>query len=79
MAQTSSTDTLKGIVRESFLLLLGACVCYLGLNIAISGDPWADIMYTSPGFWIFILSPYLGLQLVRSIRWAGKNLKNPGE
>ena len=71
-----STDTVKGIGRELFLWL-GVGVCFVGLNLAM--PKVYEIMYSSPGFWIFILSPYLGLKLVRSIDWARKSLKNPGD
>ncbi|MDJ0955824.1 MAG: hypothetical protein QNI91_03145 [Arenicellales bacterium] len=79
MAQTSDIGMLKGIGREVFLLLFGAGIGYGCLQLALLGDSEATIMYLSPGFWIFMLAPYLGLQLVRSIKWAGDNLKNPGE
>lgn len=79
MAQTSNTGILKGVGRELFLLLFGAGIGYACLRLALLGDTEADIMYLSPGFWIFMLAPYLGLQLVRSIKWAGDNLKDPGE
>ena len=79
MAQTSNIDILKGVGRELFLLLFGAAIGYVCLRLALLGDSETDILYLSPGFWILMLAPYLGLQLVRSIKWAGDNLKNPGE
>ena len=72
-----STDTVKGIGRELVLGLLGVGICFADLNLAM--PEVYEIMYSSPGFWIFTLSPYLGLQPVRSIDWALKSLKNPGE
>ena len=79
MAQTSNLNMLKGIGREFFLLLFGAGIGYVCLRLALLGEYEADIMYMSPGFWILMFVPYFGLQLVRSIKWAGENLKNPGD
>ena len=79
MAQANSLDMLKGIGREMFLLLFGAGIGYGCLRLALLGDQETDIMYMNPGFWILMVAPYLGLQLVRSIKWAGENLKDPGE
>ena len=73
MKWMGNINTVKGIGRESFLLLFGAWVSYVCLRLALLGDPDVDIRYSSPGFWLFIVSPYLGLQLIRSIKWAHDN------
>ena len=81
--------TKKALAREWLYLLVGlliGMVASLGMGLSAfnrSTNPFVlfDILFDPDerGFlftWVFVMSPYLLFQLVRSIRWALKTIKS---